>query len=128
VTPWVNDYIGRPFEDGSSRADACDCWGLVRRVMMEQFDVFLPSLSYGKSEAERHALVDSLRPEFEQRQAPEHGAIVLFFVEGRRAHLGVCIEGTDVLHMMASQGCVLTPLTSRWLANGISGYFVPRSR
>ena len=40
---WAGHYIGLPFLEHGRSIRGLDCWGLVRLVLHEQFDVCLPS-------------------------------------------------------------------------------------
>jgi len=125
---WSNRYVGLPFRDGANGPDAFDCWGLVRKVMSEQFNLQLPALDYARDQEERWALVRTFEPEFHLTETPRDGALVLCAVNGRRAHLGVCVGGHSLLHMTKNQGAVVVPLESSRVKNGITGYYLPNSR
>jgi len=40
---WARDYIGIPFVDKGRDHAGCDCWGLMRLILVEQFEVVIPS-------------------------------------------------------------------------------------
>lgn len=42
VPVWANDYIGIPYEDAGRTKEATDCWGLLRMVMRDQFNIGIP--------------------------------------------------------------------------------------
>jgi cell wall-associated NlpC family hydrolase len=47
IPGWVEQYIGIEFRDLGRDRDGCDCWGLVRLVILKQARVELPSLATG---------------------------------------------------------------------------------
>lgn len=46
VPIWAGRYIGRPFTEHGRDRGGIDCWGLARLVLLEQFDISLPSLAH----------------------------------------------------------------------------------
>lgn len=43
MSAWIKGYVGIPFLPHGRTRLGCDCWGLVRLVLAEQFDTPLPS-------------------------------------------------------------------------------------
>lgn len=39
---WVEKYLGIPFKERGLTREGCDCWGLVRLILLEQMDLHLP--------------------------------------------------------------------------------------
>lgn len=46
VPIWAGRYIGLPFTEHGRDRGGIDCWGLARLVLLEQFDISLPSLAH----------------------------------------------------------------------------------
>ena len=42
---WVNNYIGIPFVSGGRDKTGCDCYGLVRLILQNEYNIELPLLS-----------------------------------------------------------------------------------
>lgn len=123
---WTKPYIGLPYKDGGDGPDAYDCWGLTRKVMREVFHVELPAYEYSLEGRERDAVVEQNRGGYRRVDVAADGVLALYYLSGRRPHIGVCAGSTNVLHMMrGSVGSALLPLTSPLVQNGFDGFYLP---
>lgn len=99
---WSNGYIGIPYLDGGRDRYGCDCWGLVRLVLKEQYGKALPALSYSPGDkAEIAALIDTTKPLVAavKIESPEAGDVLLMLVHGLPNHVGVMVDSHSVLHV-----------------------------
>ena len=130
---WAGDYIGIPFA-AKGRTDAgLDCWGLVQRVLMEQFLIFLPSLDgkYTELTAKGNAqVIENAVKELpvERTEIPLEGDIAVLSLAGVPAHVGVycVVDGTPmILHAdpLGRLDSRLSRVSDPTIAARIEGYY-----
>jgi len=130
---WAGDYIGIPFTAKGRSEAGLDCWGLVQKVLMEQFDIFLPSLDgkYSELTAKGNAQVieDAVKTlPVEKVEIPLEGDIVVMSLAGVPAHVGVycVIDSTPmVLHSdpLGRLDSRLSRVSDPNIAARIEGYY-----
>ena len=97
---WFNSYVGLPYLHLGRTADGADCYGLIRLVQSEVFDVKMPELTT-ESAATPRALTRqflSLRRDWVKVEQEEAGDVVILRPAGQPNHVGVCI-GIDSLFL-----------------------------
>jgi len=126
---WVKKYIGIPFASNGRTADGCDCYGLARLVLRNEYGLGLPELSNDYSDALNTAETARLFAEHlpvlagEKLAAPEEGAVVIITEHGVPAHIGVCAGGGHILHTGVKTGAVCQRETHPGLRGRIAGYY-----
>lgn len=123
---WSNKYIGIPYKARGRDDRGVDCWGLVRLVYAEQYNISLPSLagSYDPDDQERIGeLMDLYREGWEETGTPEPGDIVLFRIMGEPTHLGVVVENNRFIHSILHKNVAVENLTSLSWSKRIIGYY-----
>lgn len=125
---WHNKYIGIPYKDKGRDYSGLDCWGLVRLVYSEQFNIILPSFTEQYTTAEDLDLINETisyyKDGWEQVQEPEIGTIILFRVMGTLSHVGIYIGDQKFIHARHGVGSVIVEkLDSVQWANRIFGFY-----
>lgn len=134
MTPhWAGGYLGIPFVPHGRTEDGLDCWGLVQKILMEQFEIFLPSLdnTYHELSIKSNAVAVSeaiLTLPLVLTETPIEGDIVLLTLTGIPAHVGVyCIVDKIpmVLHAdpLGRCGSRLSRISDPNIASRIEGYY-----
>jgi cell wall-associated NlpC family hydrolase len=127
--PWVRNYIGIPFRSNGRDREGCDCYGLVRLVLAEEFGVLLPALSDDYADALNVAETARLFREnmpvllADRREEPEAGFLAIIRERGRPCHLGVCAGDGYILHTTARTGSVAQRASHPDLQGRIEGYY-----
>ena len=127
---WVHRYVGIPYENGG-RGESCglDCWGLVRKVLDEQYGLALPTFE-GVAYSAEH--VGAVGDEIERRiplvnahlvEKAETGDIVLMTSRGYPIHVGVYVGDGMILHNEPKKGTVLSRAAAPDVAIRIRGYY-----
>jgi len=127
--PWVKKYIGIPFLSNGRTIDGCDCYGLARLVLHNEYGVDLPELSNDYSDAlnvkETARLFAEHLPVLaaEKLEAPEEGAIAVITGRGAPAHIGIAAGGGYVLHAGIKTGSACQRETHPGLRGRIEGWY-----
>jgi cell wall-associated NlpC family hydrolase len=129
IYPWVKKYIGIPFVTNGRTIEGCDCYGLVRLVLRDEYGVVLPELSDDYSNAlnvkETERLFAENLPALtaEKIYELEEKAVVVIKEGGRLAHIGIYAGGDFILHTGAKTGCVCQRITHPGLRGRVEGYY-----
>jgi cell wall-associated NlpC family hydrolase len=99
----VRAYVGIPFRERGRDRSGCDCWGLVRLVLAERFNLQLPSLDgYASVRDRRHiqGLIEGDLPAWSEVSGQERpGDVVLLAIGGRPLHVGLVVMLGTMLHI-----------------------------
>ncbi|MBT4018537.1 MAG: peptidoglycan endopeptidase [Alphaproteobacteria bacterium] len=121
IATWANSYIGIPYVDRGRDRMGCDCWGLVRLVFIEQFDITLESLheDYPSSADTRATArligrhlspwVSIMTPD-RQMAPPQAGDGILMRRMMRNCHTGIFVGPCHFIHAEEKIGVVLAEL------------------
>lgn len=126
---WVKDYVGIPFVSGGRGRTGCDCYGLVRLILMEQYGYDLPVLSGDYTNALNIAETKRLFCENvpllcgERIAAPEEKAVALLKMSGRLCHVGLYAGDGYIIHARHKVGVVCERLSSPQLSSFVEGWY-----
>lgn len=122
------DYISIPFKPLGRDTTGCDCYGLVRLFLKEEYNTTLPIYNNPIDifDSQNVAnIISGNAPDIlgEEVQTPEAGCIVLIDVQGVIAHVGVMVDAMHVLHTGKGYGTVIESLTTNKMKNRIRGFY-----
>lgn len=126
---WCINYIGIPFISGGRNKDGCDCYGLVRLILLEQYKIELPELKGNYSNALCIAETKKLFTEnvpvicAEKISSPEEKAIALIKIKGSLCHVGLYAGDGYIIHSRHKLGVVCERITSPLLVNCVEGWY-----
>jgi cell wall-associated NlpC family hydrolase len=129
IYPWVKKYIGIPFISNGRNLEGCDCYGLVRFVLRDEYNVLLPELSDNYSDAlnvkETARLFEEHLPVLtaEKLPQPEEKAVVIITTSGQNSHIGIFAGGGYILHTDRKTGSICQRETHPGLRGRIEGYY-----
>ena len=127
--PWVKKYIGIPFVSNGRTVTGCDCYGLVRLVLMNEYNITLPELSDDYSDAANLKETAKLFLEnipvlaAEKIPEPEEKAVAILLSNGKPCHIGIMAGNGYLLHTGIKTGTVCQRVTHPGLSGRIEGYY-----
>lgn len=126
IALWASEYVGIPYKLHGRTKEGCDCWGIVRLILQEQFGVEVPSLAdYEEDIKDFERAVDSGMAIVDAKEmpAPEIGDVVLLRILGKPCHVGIYAgEGLMIHTLMAHDSALDHVFGLRW-KNRIEGFY-----
>jgi sulfur carrier protein ThiS len=119
-------YIGIPFLEKGRDACGVDCWGLVRLIYKQEYDIALPSFveDYTLSDDAR---IGELFAQYKEGWAPltqpTVGCVVLFRMFGTESHIGVVVDGSHFIHVREGRDSVIESLENAKWSKRVVGYY-----
>lgn len=126
---WVSKYIGIPFVSNGRAAEGCDCYGLVRLVLRNEYGIDLPLLSNDYNDSlnveETKKLFAEHRPVLlaQKLTVPREKAVVILKERGAAAHIGIFAGNGYILHTGIKTGCICQRETHPALRGRMEGYY-----
>ena len=124
---WQNKYIGIPFEDRGRTINGVDCWGLVRLIYKNEFNITLPSFAEDYSNTDETNKLEELisihKEGWTQTTAPKSGAVVLFKLLGSESHVGVVVNERQFIHVSEGSTSVIESFDSILWKKRIIGFY-----
>lgn len=119
--------VGVPFRDGGRDRAGLDCYGNVYLAHREVYGIHLPLLTAEYDARPSRALEDLVRREqsahWVEVGAPAPGDVVVLRITGRPIHLGLVLNGRDMLHVHETIAtCVESYRGSAW-ARRVDGFW-----
>lgn len=103
IPQWVEQYLGLDYAD-RGRGPQYDCWGLVRKILNDQFNMEVPSYDYSDSEARKEIgpLVDQESQSWEEIPAGKErlGDVVVLCLNNLPFHIGLVVGDNKFIHAL----------------------------
>lgn len=126
---WVDKYVGIPFVSGGRDTKGCDCYGLVRLILENEYNYKLPLLTGDYSNAlvleETKNLFAKYVPLLtaEKVDSPEEKSVCLIQTKGLSCHVGIWADDGFIIHSRNKVGSVCEKIDSLRLIGKIMGWY-----
>ena len=126
---WAKKYVGIPFVTSGRDMSGCDCYGLVRLILTNEYSFDLPMLlgdyTNALNIAETKRLFMQNVPILcgEKISGPEEKAVALMRFGGRLCHVGLYAGDGCIIHSRHNVGAVIERLSAPTLAGCVEGWY-----
>ena len=128
---FANLAIVVPFVDHGRGWSGWDCWGMVQMYYREVLGVEIPSYvgeytDAGRSTQTRRelaALIDHNMTDWREVDNAEAGDVVLLKIGGRPIHVGIAVNGGQMLHTETGVDTLVERLASPMWERRIEGFY-----
>lgn len=130
---WVGRYVGIPFADNGHDRNGCNCWGLVRLVLLQEKGIELPS--YAEiSAADMLKAARAFRDDSQAEpwRAVGRDAVAAFDVALMHAmaedsrvpgHVGIMVSNSRVLHVWRATDAVHMAIDHPRIQTRVIGFY-----
>lgn len=117
MSHWATPLIGKPWRYGAQGPDEFDCWGFVRFVQREYYEVNLPDVLVPDTWPAVRKLLEhhEEHKRWNKVEAPDDGDIVMMARNKIPVHVGIALRANNtqgVLHCFEPSGVVFQPYAS----------------
>ena len=110
---WIDDYLGKAFQELSYGPDTFDCYGLVWHVSQHQAGVTLPrfdDIEYQAARINAEVCHQASLQDWLKVDQPQDFDVVVLRKAGESNHVGIWLEvdGGKVLHATRRNGVICT--------------------
>jgi cell wall-associated NlpC family hydrolase len=127
LAEWASKYVGIPFKARGRDRSGCDCWGLVRLVLKEEYGREVPAFDVYDDPCDIASNSEIIARETtivaERTSSPMNGDLALFTSRGLPAHVGIIANDGVVLHVERGSDAVLERIESPRLAARLEGVY-----
>lgn len=126
---WVRKYVGIPFVSGGRTMAGCDCWGLVRLILGNEYGYELPSLDTEYSDALDRSVTSPCFDKYvpliagHKTDAPEETAVALIRSGKLTTHVALYAGDGFIIHARRRCGSVCERLSGPSLAGLVEGWW-----
>lgn len=124
---WANKYVGIPFKANGRDEAGLDCWGLVRLVYKNEYNIDLPSFDteYTIDDNIRiQELIAQYKEGWTTCSAPEPGSVILFRILGEQQHVGISIDSYHFLHVRENSDTAIEKLSNPKWSKRVVGCYI----
>jgi len=125
----ASKYVGLKFKNRGRTIEGVDCWGLVRLIYKEHFDIVLPSYEddYASSHniLETKEAIETYSKEWQNIVAgkEQFGDVIVMRLSGYPTHVGFVLENGKMLHIIEGTDAVVENYHSRLWQHRIVGFY-----
>lgn len=123
---WSNEYIGIPYVEKGRDRTGLDCWGLVRLVYQEQYNIEIPSFvnDYESDDSSRISELIAIGKEnWSKVTQPAIGDVILLRLNGLHMHVGVVISPNQFLHVREGHDSVIERFDTGTWRHRVGGFY-----
>lgn len=112
---WENSYVGIPYKYSGRDKEGLDCWGLVRLVYKEQFNIDLPSFTDVDTLEKQAETIAKAQEGWNKVDIEKAGDVVVFNIMGQPTHVGMIVRPGYFIHSFENQDVRIERLDSpKW--------------